>query len=95
MLLGFGIGDVGNRGRDNDSDPAQAADNVDDDQHWTAADFVYDGGTRGGEDDLDCTHAELDVHLGDLAADTGCVKECTQIVRHNTWISTVNFCIEL
>lgn len=86
LRLGIEVRDVGHGGRHNDPDPAEAADDVDDDQHGAPADFVYDGCPGGGEDDLDCTHAELDVDLGDFAVDTGGVEECTQVVRYDTWI---------
>lgn len=84
VLLGRVVGDVGDGVGDGDGDPAERADDVDDDEHWATTEFVDHGGTSTSEDNLHGIHAHLDVDLLGGSDDTGGLEEGRQEVRHDT-----------
>jgi hypothetical protein len=80
-----GVGDVGDGGGCNDSDPAETAHDVDPDKHGAATDEVDQAGTDASKCNLDSVDAELNVGLGDRAANASGVKESGEVVGDNAW----------
>lgn len=78
------IGDVGDRGRDSDTDPAKSANKVDNEKHGAATDSVSKTSTDSGEDNLDSVHAQGDLGLSPSLLDTGGVEESTEIIGDDT-----------
>ncbi len=65
---------------DGDPDPAERADNADNDEHRATAEAINHGGASTGEDDLDGVHADLDVDIIGLALDASGVEEGQEVV---------------
>lgn len=84
VLIGTILLDIGDGGGDSNTDPAQATGDIDEDEHRATTETVDLRGTKGGEDDLDSVHAELDVDLGRSTADTSGFEELAEVVRDDT-----------
>jgi hypothetical protein len=81
LFLVIEISDVGDRGRNSDTDPAESTNDVDDEQHRTATDSVSEGGTESSKCNLNSVHSHSDVVLLSAILDTGSVKESAKVVR--------------
>lgn len=75
VLIGRVVGDVGDGVGYGDGDPAETADDVDDNQHWTTTEAVDHRCTKTGEDNLHRVHAHLDVDLLGGSDNTGGLEE--------------------
>ena len=84
IRIGGVVVDVCDGRRDGDSNPTRATREIDDDQHRATTKAVDLGSTEAGEDDLDGVHAQLDVDLKSLTADTGSIEELAEVVRDDT-----------
>jgi hypothetical protein len=84
LLLVVKIGDVGDGGRDSDTNPAESTDNVDDEKHGTTTDSVSEGGTESGKSDLNSVHSHSDIVLLATVLDTSSVEESAEVIRDNT-----------
>lgn len=76
--------DVGDGGGDGNTDPAEAAGDVDKDKHGAATEAVDLGRTKASKYDLNGVHAELDVDLSLLSADTSSLEELGEVVGDDT-----------
>ena len=76
--------DVGNGGRDSNTNPAESTDNVDDEEHGTTTDSVSKGGTESGKGDLNSVHSHGDIDLLGTFPDTSSVEEGAEVVRDDT-----------
>lgn len=77
------VGDVGDGGGNNDTNPAKTAGNVGSKEQGTTTNVVDQRGTEGSRDDLDGAHTELNVRLVGAALDTSGVEEATKVVGDN------------
>lgn len=75
------ISDVGDRGRNSDTDPAESTNDVDDEQHGATTDSVSEGGTKSSKGNLDSVHSHGNIVLLSAILDTGSVEESAEVVR--------------